>query len=184
MINKQTGRRSFLKKSCLAGTCFCGFVQLSYSAKSEEQAPDSNIELMQQWISNVLKNINENNETEKCRTIMRKCAQVHFNHLNMSEVLKPFVGNLTGFIEFLEKEWGWSISNNKEAKVLLANENKNYCVCPMVNNTKGIKSSILCYCSEGFAELMFSKVFEKAVKTKVVSSIHFGDESCVYKVNY
>jgi predicted hydrocarbon binding protein len=64
----------------------------------------------------------------------------------------------------------------------IADENKTKCVCPMVNKEKGVRSSILCYCSEGFAEKMFSTVVGHPVKAKVISSIHRGNNRCKYQI--
>lgn len=185
--NANNSRRSFIKKSCLAGSCACGFLSLSNVSSAQEQT-DSNGLLMQQWISTLLKSIDDN--TEASQQILKNCAQVHFQHLDMETVLQPYKGNIEKFISFLEKEWGWKIEYDKNTGVLLANENKDFCVCPMVNQEKGVDSSILCYCSEGFAELMFSFVAERKVQAEVLSSIHRGNNNipihkkstCIYKV--
>jgi predicted ArsR family transcriptional regulator len=63
-----------------------------------------------------------------------------------------------------------------------ADENKSYCVCPMVNRAEGIGSSVMCNCSEGFAEKMFSAVFGHPVKAQVISSVLKGNASCKYKI--
>ncbi|WP_297094806.1 twin-arginine translocation signal domain-containing protein [uncultured Draconibacterium sp.] len=178
--NTSNSRRSFIKKSCLAGSCACGFLAFANESRAEEQ-PDSGKLLMQQWISTLLKSIDDN--TEASQQILKNCAQVHFQHLEMEKVLQPYKGDNEKFISFLEKEWGWKIDYDKDAGVVLANENKDYCVCPMVNQEKGVDSSILCYCSEGFAELMFSFVSEHQVKAEVVSSIHRGKNTSIYNNN-
>ncbi|WP_321370026.1 DUF6144 family protein [uncultured Draconibacterium sp.] len=172
-------RRSFIKKSCLAGSCACGFLSLAKTGNAQEQKDGASL-LMQEWISTLLKSIDDN--TEASQQILKNCAQVHFQHLEMEKVLQPFKGNIEKFNVFLEKEWGWKIDYDKNSGVLLANENKDFCVCPMVNQEKGVDSSILCYCSEGFAERMFSFVTNKEVKAEVISSIHRGNNACIYKV--
>lgn len=65
----------------------------------------------------------------------------------------------------------------------MADENKSFCVCPLVNVKKKTVSDAICYCSEGFAELMFSAVFEKPVTAIVISSVIRGDSSCRYKID-
>ncbi len=92
-------------------------------------------------------------------------------------MLKNYEDNLEKFIVFIEEKWGWKIDYNAQTKTLIANENKNYYVCPMGNKEKGISSAI-CYCSEGFAEKMFSKVIGRTVNATVVSSIQRVDISC------
>jgi predicted hydrocarbon binding protein len=178
----QKQRRDFLKKACLSGACFCGFTAMVSASNNPENESDSNVLLMQAWISTLMQSIAENDDEAQSQRIMKKCATAHYKHLNMDEFLKPYEGKLELFIQFIEKEWGWKIDYNKDDGVLVADENKNFCVCPLVNKKNGVKSSILCYCSEGFAEKMFSKVIGKTVKAKVVSSIHLGDKTCMYKI--
>jgi predicted hydrocarbon binding protein len=43
-------------------------------------------------------------------------------------------------------------------------------------------SDVICYCSEGFAERMFSRVAGVEVSAEVVSSVRRGDLSCVYRI--
>jgi hypothetical protein len=66
--------------------------------------------------------------------------------------------------------------------VLIADENKDLCVCSVTGYEKGVDSSVLCYCFEGFAERMFSIVWRKPVSARVVLSIRRGDERCCYEV--
>jgi hypothetical protein len=66
--------------------------------------------------------------------------------------------------------------------VLIADENKNYCVCPIAIHDKENDSSAMCYCSEVFAEKMFSVVSGMNTKAEVISSVRKGDASCIYKV--
>ncbi|MDX8337759.1 DUF6144 family protein [Draconibacterium sp. IB214405] len=178
-LKKNNSRRNFIKKTCISGTCFCGFLSVANTGRAEESANPEKL-LMQQWISVLLKSIDDN--TKVSQQILKNCAQVHFQHLEMEKILKSFRGDLDKFNTFLENEWGWKIDFDKESGVLLANENKDYCVCPMVNQEKGVDSSILCYCSEGFAERMFSFVTGHEVKAEVISSIHRGNNTCIYKV--
>jgi len=66
--------------------------------------------------------------------------------------------------------------------VLIADEDKNYCVCPIAVHNKEKDSSAMCYCSEGFAEKMFSLVSGMNTKAEVISAVRRGDTSCIYKV--
>jgi len=47
----------------------------------------------------------------------------------------------------------------------------------------GLKSTLLCDCSEGFAEKLFSAVVGKPVKAEVVASIQRGAKSCRYRIS-
>lgn len=181
-------RRAFIKQaSCLTGVCLCGFSSIingaSTPANSSEEKLNSLDELKYEWISTLLLSIDGNTNKDTCRTIMKACAVRHYESLKMDDFLSPYISELEKFNLLLEKEWGWKVSYKKDEGIIIADENKNVCVCPMVNKNKGVKSAILCYCSEGFAELMFSKVVGHPVKAEVVSSIHRGSASCVYKIS-
>lgn len=183
-----TNRRNFVKKACVSGACLCGFgsivahgVNLKGTTNVEE-SDDRNTKFMQDWISNLLLNINENTSQEECRKIMKSCAAAHYDFMEMDKVLAPYVGDISKFLQFIGEKWDWKIEYNPDLGVIIADENKTLCVCPIVNTEKGVRSSILCYCSEGFAEKMFSEVVGHPVKAKVISSIHRGDQSCKYQI--
>jgi hypothetical protein len=180
-----TNRRNFIGKACLTGACFCGFTALGQVAgakQDEATAPDPNKILMQDWIATLLLNIGNLEDEATCRKIMKGCAISHYHHLKMDDFLKPYEGNLNKFNSFIELEWGWKINYQKDTSILVADENKSYCVCPMINQEKGVKSPIHCFCSEGFAELMFSKVVGHPVTATVISSIHRGNDRCKYEI--
>ena len=178
-------RKNFVKKACLSGACLCGFttmLQAQTSNENEFAEPDPNQLLMQEWISTLLFNMDDQQDEEASRSILKTAAKAHYEHLQMDNILKPYEGNLEEFNAFIENKLKWKIDYQKEAGVLITNENKPSCVCPLVNKEKGVKSDILCYCSEGFAELMFSKVVGKKVETKVITSILRGDDHCSYEI--
>lgn len=185
MINS---RKDFFKKACIAGACFCGFTSLGMQASAletdvnEVQVDDKKLKFMQDWISMLLLQVDENTNDEECRKIMKPCAMAHYNYLEMDNVLAPYKGDIEKFNAFISGEWGWKVNYNKEKGIITADENKSYCVCPMVNKEKGVRSSILCFCSEGFAEKMFSTVVGHPVKARVVSSIHKGNDRCIYEI--
>jgi hypothetical protein len=181
-------RKDFFKKACLTGACVCGFGPLVFasdnsdlpSAPSEEE--DRRLTLVQEYLGGLLINMQDNLDSEENRKIIKQLAQVHYKELKMDEFLKPYENNLPGFIDLLEKEWGWKVTYDESTKVIIADENKSYCVCPMINQKAGIKAAALCYCSEGFAEAMFSKVAGHKVNAKVISSIHRGNDRCKYQI--
>lgn len=181
----ELNRKKFLKQACLSGLCLCGF---SVPGTSENGAVQSSIsndnsdeQLIRNWVSNLLKNLEEKQNADLSKTV-KKNGLVHFDQLKFDTVLLEYRGNLPKFISFLEEKWGWKIKYDKANNFILADENKNYCVCPVA---KGVSiSSLLCNCSEGFAELMFSAVIGKPVKAKVVTSVLRGDSSCSYSVHW
>lgn len=181
-------RKDFFKKACLTGACFCGFISMSAQAanlpeaSAISEADDKNRKFMQDWILTLLLNIDENTSDEECLKIMKPCAMAHYNYLEMDKVLAPYVGDIEKFTQFISEKWDWKIDYNQESGVIIADENKSQCVCPMVNKEKGVRSSILCYCSEGFAEKMFSTVVGHPVTARVISSIHRGNDRCKYEI--
>jgi hypothetical protein len=181
-------RKDFFKKACWSGACLCGFASVGFSSDNNIKPEDSlivqddNKQLIQNWISEILSVMDGELDEEVKRSILKKTSEVHYNNLEMAEMLSPYVGDMDKFIGFLEEKWGWKVDYDKAAKTLTANENKNYCVCPISDSKTGSHSSVMCYCSEGFAEKMFSTVAGTPASATVISSVKRGDKTCVYRV--
>jgi hypothetical protein len=180
-------RKDFLKKICISGACICGFSSLAYSAGVGDVIDSVDVEdkkssLSKEWISNLLHNVSVELDKEVARKLIKKTSVVHYNDLKMDALLAEYKGELDKFIVFLGEKWGWKIEYDKPRRILIADENKNFCVCPMATYNKETDSSAICYCSEGFAEKMFSIVSGKSTQAEVVSSIRRGDASCKYKI--
>ena len=181
-------RKDFFKKACFSGVCLCGFSAIGLSHNNTENSglteePQNNNTGMQQaWISVLLTNFNKELDEEEKKRMLKSCSVSHYENLKMDEILKPFINDLDKFIEFLVKEWGWKVDYSQATSTLIANENKNYCVCPMINNNGKDKNPAICYCSEGFAEKMFSLVAGQPASANVISSIQKGDKNCIYKI--
>jgi hypothetical protein len=112
---------------------------------------------------------------------MKKCHGAHFDAIGMGGILEKYIGSMDSFINFLEKEWNWKVTYDKEKKTIMADENKEKCICPLVKEGV-ITSRKICSCSEGFAERMFSLVLQKEVRAEVVRSYIRDEESCIYKI--
>jgi len=180
-----TNRRNFLKKACTAGGCFCGFSFLAgrkVDANTNREAGDDQKKMMQEWISILMVGLDKETDEELSRQILKSCARAHYDQLKMNEILEPYAGDLKKFISFLQNSWNWKVDFDEEKGIIYADENKNYCVCPMVGQQQGLNMGVLCYCSEGFAELMFSKVAGHQVQARVISSIHRGNSRCKYQI--
>jgi hypothetical protein len=187
IFNTIMDRKKFLTRVCTLGGCLCGFSALANSnpipGNSNLSTDDDSHTLMQEWIASLLSNLDAGVHKQDLRKIIKKSAIVHYNNLKMDNLLKDYENKPKDFVTFIEEKWGWKVDYNPATKTITANENKNYCVCPMVNKEKGISSAI-CYCSEGFAEKMFSKVIGQPVNATVISSIHRGDKSCIYQIKW
>lgn len=181
-------RRDFFKSACMSGICLCGFSSLAQgkvmnALDALEGAPDNEGgKMFLRWITEVLGNLDANLPKDEIRKIVKSASIADHISLGMDEVLAPYKGKLDEFVKFLEKEWGWKISFEDNKRVIIADEDKPVCVCPLVRNAEGRKFPALCYCSEGFAERMFSVACAKQVHATVVSSIQWGDERCVYRI--
>lgn len=178
-------RRSFIKKTCMAGACLCGFGSvLSGEEKtySENTGVNPKEDMFKNWISEVLSNMDGKLDEEELRDLIKSASKAHYQYLNMNNLLNSYTGKLDEFIKFIEKEWNWKFHYEEDNKVLIADENKSVCVCPLLNAAKGKRLPALCYCSEGFAEMMFSKVNQAPVKAIVTSSIQRGDDRCIYRI--
>lgn len=141
-----------------------------------------NLKFCGNYLAHMLEMMNNLPEQQMKDTIGR-CAECHYVANDMDELLYEYVGNIDGFVTFLTKQWGWKISYDKANGIIIADENKPNCVCPIVAAAEGKKiSPNLCFCSEGFAARMFSKAAGHEVKTKVAASILRGDAHCVYEI--
>lgn len=165
----------------------CGFSPFLFSEElnlkqDSTTVPDKKQVLVQEWISSLLASIDVELDEDVARKVIKKTSIVHYNNLKMDEMLSAYIGDLEKFIGFIQGKWGWRIDYNKAEKTLIADENKNRCVCPISQYRKDIDISAMCYCSEGFAEKMFSTVTGTAVSARVISSIRRGDEKCKYKI--
>ena len=182
-------RKDFLKKACFSGICMCGFGSIAFAKEAVAgvdekafQAQKESLSLLREWIGSLLLNANSELDKESVRKLIKKTAEVHFENLKMDALLAEYKGDLDKFSVFLRDKWGWKVEYDKKRKVLIADENKNYCVCPIAVHNKEKDSSAMCYCSEGFAEKMFSLVSGMNTKAEVISAVRRGDTSCIYKV--
>jgi len=181
-------RKDFIKKTCLTGICVCGInsVTAGQSGSGTGVTPgilaDNPNALQQAWVSALLDGMDNILKEDELRSMLKPCALTHYNNLGMDEVLKDYIGDIDKWINFLVTEWNWKVDYDRNAGQVICDENKGYCVCPMVNKTTGIASTSICYCSEGFIEKMFSVITGRDVKGRVESSILRGDKSCRYVV--
>lgn len=189
------GRRSFLSRSCLAGAgacaCFLGVPAAGAAAVAPGSAAQEPTGLSRAWIARLLDGL-DGATPAVARELLRPCAAAHYEALGMDAVLAPFAGDLPGFLGFLRSEWGWIVEHGAEAGVVLANENKDRCVCPLLTAeaTGGLSTAdgaasglgVLCYCSEGFASRMFSVVTGAPATAEVTESILRGGVRCRYRI--
>jgi hypothetical protein len=182
MIN----RKKFIKKICLSGACMCGFAAIASATGIEQlstvsiQEPDNNQLMLLEWTANLLRTMGASN-SEEVAQIIKSNGIVHYNFLKMEAILEEFGNDLEKFVHFLETSWGWKITHNLNEKTLIADENKSSCVCPIAGKLNQ-RLPALCNCSEGIAELMFTKVLGKTAKARVIASIQRGDETCKYEI--
>ena len=174
-------RKKFIQSICISGVCACGLKSVNLAGENVTEESES--PLISHWLSSLLAELDTKIPRAEVRELIKKNSNIHYNQLNMDQVLSNYEGNLPEFIDFIEKKWGWIIHYKESSNELIADENKSYCVCPMMDKKMKLPS-LICYCSEGFAEKMFSKVIGKNVKAIVTKSILRGDSSCIYKITW
>jgi len=174
-------RKTFLRSACITGSCLCGFGSVSVAASNAHNSEET--DLFKSWITSLLSNLSDDNHNKHSEGALKSASMSHYDYLKMDEMLGPYHGRLEDFNKFLEKTWGWKIQFDEQRNTLIADENKNYCVCPLIRQNSGKNTAILCNCSEGFAEKMFSSVVGHPVSARVVTSVLRGDESCRYEIN-
>ena len=131
-----------------------------------------------EWLNSLLCSLGKN--CDSC--LFEACAHLHYKVNGMDAILEKYVGDLPAFISFLEKEWGWKVTLSEKGNQLLVDENKDFCVCPIMQKVEGEVSGVLCNCSEEFAKKMFSKVCQREVEAKVKRSVLREGESCIYEI--
>lgn len=179
-------RRLILKKACFCGIGACGIGVAGCSQQLGGSGGQPQVQenmLPYKWIAALLPSIDANTSSDSAREIIKDCATAHYDHLQMDKTVARFEGKLEDFLEFITTEWGWIIEYSRQDGVIVIDENKDVCVCPLVYKDIGIKSPSLCYCSEGFAEKMFSAVVGFPVRAEVTESILRGAKSCKYRVD-
>lgn len=128
-------RKDFLKKVCFSGACFCGFSSIAFptSARAAEntslQEQDNKLTLVQEWISDLLRNVTIELEGNLARKLIKSTAGVHNKELKMDALLADYKGDLDKFVVFLHEKWGWKVDYDKDKKVLIASIRKGDASC-------------------------------------------------------
>jgi hypothetical protein len=134
------------------------------------------------WAAALISALDTDLPVEVTAPMLRACASVHYADAHMDSIVARFHNDLGGFLQFLTDQWGWLVTYNPTEGTITADENKPYCVCPLVQKSPQAVSGTLCYCSEGFAKRMFSAVIGRPVKATVVQSVLRGAGSCIYSI--
>nr|WP_319398714.1 hypothetical protein [uncultured Carboxylicivirga sp.] len=175
-------RKDFFKRAIVTSACFCGFGIASRAVSGLNiSCQDKEYSIQNEWLADLLFNLDSDIDKQTLRSIIKKSSEIHYQQLKMDEFLSPYIGDMDRFIKFIEQEWGWKIRYDRNEGLLIADENKPNCVCPVLPLMSN-KTSVICYCSEGFAEKMFSFVANKPVYAEVKSSVRRGDSTCVYQI--
>jgi len=178
-------RRTFMKRACLTGMCACGARPMAAAQDGQgqqEAAAEARISMPQSWIATLLLLLAAG-DREAAARLLKGCASSHYADLKMGATVQRFRGRLQAFLDFLRGEWGWIVDYDQAQAVITVNENKSACVCPLVHKGYGRDLGILCHCSEGFNEKMFSEVVGSPVKVTVTESILRGHPSCKYRID-
>ncbi|RPJ74487.1 MAG: hypothetical protein EHM24_06015, partial [Acidobacteria bacterium] len=145
-----TDRRSFFKHAGVA-ICACGvtgpggaFGAAALTASPlAEAAPEP---LAKKWVATLLPLLAAG-DRERARTMIRACWSPHYEGLGMQGTIDKFRGDLPGFLRHLQAEWGWVVTHSAEQGLILIDENKSQCVCPILPKEHTGDLGLLCYCS-------------------------------------
>ena len=176
-----------MKTGCLAGLCACLGVpntaasdDKSVGAQTAEPKPTAT--MPQKWIAAMLPALAEIDEVQAKR-VLKSGAMAHFEHLNMAATAAGYRGRIDKFLDYLRREWDWVIEYDRDRGVIQIDENKTACVCPLISKDHPADLGVLCSCSEGFAETLFSAVAGVPVRARVTASIRRGQKSCKYRID-
>lgn len=136
------------------------------------------------WTRNFLDKIDESKATGNSVNmddVMMRCASICYHNKGMESLIEKF-RNLDEFFHFLIHEWNWILSYDQERNILLCDENKSECICPVVRACGGDISLSMCSCTEGMLNRIFEKAFNKKIHTTLITSVLRGGKSCVYEV--
>ncbi len=184
-------RRAFVKSACLAGFCACLGVPMETAAEgtgvgagahATGQTGDPTPPTMpQKWIVAILPAL-AGMDREQAKRVLKCGARAHFEHLDMPAKVEGYRSRMDTFLDFLRREWGWVIAYDRDRGVIEIDENKSACVCPLVPKDHPADLGVLCCCSEGFAERLFSAVSGAPVRAEVTASIRRGQKTCKYRI--
>ena len=152
----------------------------------ENQYPlskSASIEKKFEWAKQVCSALENNLSKEEIITVRKACicndgtsnAKKLLKYLNRTSDLKEFVEHFNKNETFASMEY---ISENK----LLFCYPECYCGC--VKRVPENLTKTWCYCTIGFAESMFEKVFQKEVKVTLTESIKTGSNRCAMIVEW
>lgn len=152
----------------------------------ENQHPlskSASVEKKFEWAKQACSLLEDNLREEERIKVRKACicndgatnAKKLLKYLNKSSNIKEFVEEFNRNETFASMEY---ISEN----ALLFCYPECYCGC--VKRISENLTKTWCYCTIGFAESMFGKVFQKSVKVTLTESIKTGASRCVMKVEW
>lgn len=151
--------------------------------KQYSLSKSASIEKKFEWAKQACTFLEDNLCEEEIITVRKSCicndgasnAKKLLKYLNKSSGIKEFVENFNANETFASMEY---IAENK----LLFCYPECYCGC--VKRIPEHLTKTWCYCTIGFAESMFGKVFQKNVKVTLTESIKTGGKRCAMIVEW
>ncbi len=184
-------KRDFLKISA----AFCGGAIATQAVNSfgfnkieketpalpEEKAAD--LEFTKNWTKDLMNELGKIEQGEKTDVgeAIGNCSQMCYDSKHLDEELTGFT-SASQFASYLEKEWGWKVQFDEAAGVLLCDENKDHCLCPIVRATCNALSGSICCCTSGMLKRIFKRALGRDVKAEIVRSVVRDGKSCIYRI--
>ena len=144
----------------------------------------NNLEFTRIWANQLLDNMSETGAGKRFvngEKAIEACSAYCFREKNMAEMFKD-VTTLEELIEIFRTKWNWVVDYDKEHGVLICNENKDYCLCPIEHCSKGDVSKNLCLCTRGMIKSIFRFALQKEVNVELLRSVIRDGKSCIYKI--
>lgn len=194
--HKNLSRRNAIKKMALAtvGIFAAPYTNLSFGQNfiKKEDIIDSDkdalndLTFIRDWTQRLLYGI-EKQCSEKTisnidfRKALAHCSEVCFEKNGFKEQIGA-MKNFDEFVDVCHNEYGWIVDYDKSNGILICNENKDHCLCPIARSVKNNLAGTLCHCTETELERMFSMAYKGNVKATVLKSILRGNDRCIYKI--
>ncbi len=136
------------------------------------------------WTNRLLDHLSETGEGKRfagAEQAIEACAEMCFAYKGMTAEFAG-ISDLDGLIGLFRAKWGWKVEYDAEAGVLLCDENKAECLCPIVRSSDGAPSKAICCCTRGMLKRIFAEVLHRDVQAEVLRSVIRDGKSCVYRI--
>ena len=137
------------------------------------------------WLKTLFEEFNDYENTDEVQRIMKKCGSNCAKDCGMHEIvakMKEEIRDISDFTEVLatiKSNLGEGFEVVEGGFIAEFGDGK--CVCPLVSG-QYINSPVLCNCTRGFNESVWSNFFDRPVKVELLQTVLRGGNTCKIKV--